>query len=191
MQRSSVLRSPHMRRQPGGCCDSDHSPVGLRVPWLARRGWRPWGCGLSSANRDSSLGHQNPPERQSARPPFLFGAKQPPGGMSLTPLCPFWCVPMGCCKVSCPAIFSANSPVRKTARNLFHVPSLGGGQEDGGDLREKGFLLVGDTQPVFESARSLAATPAIVLPSAAFCKVAFPVVSSVTPVLSPGDLSHS
>lgn len=38
---------------------------------------------------------------------------------------------------------------------------------------------------------SLAVTPLLVLPSAAFCKVAFPTVSSVTPVLSPGDLSHS
>lgn len=56
---------------------------------------------------------------------------------------------------------------------------------------QRGLLLVGDTQPVLESARSLTVTPATVLPGAAFCKVAFAVVSSVTPVLSPEDLSHS
>lgn len=44
---------------------------------------------------------------------------------------------------------------------------------------------------MFGSAHSLAGTPAIVLPSSAFSKVAIPMVSSVTPVLSPGDLSHS
>lgn len=34
-----------------GCCDSDHSPAGLSVPWLVRRRRQPRGCGLSCTNR--------------------------------------------------------------------------------------------------------------------------------------------
>lgn len=169
-----------------GYCNSDHSLARLSVPWLVRKGQQPRGGGLSSTNRRLQPKAPEPTRRVVC---LTFCELLPPQGQtapgrdvshpSLPPLQDF--LPgKTFCQQSCTENYNKSFPAPERDR-----------QEDGGDLRaDRALARRGHTAHV----------PAWLLPhhdasccvpSAAFCKVAFPVASSVTPVLSPRDLFQS
>lgn len=73
--------------------------------------------------------------------------------------------------------------------NIFCVPALGWGQEDEEDHKGERGLVLGGIHNLHLSVPLPRCDISSCPPKC--CKVAFPMVSSVTPVMSPKDLFHS
>lgn len=99
------------------------------------------GCLLQKG--DGSLGHQSPHMGQSAWPSvgsFFLRAKQPPGGMSLTPPCPTSVSPWAVAKFSAQQNFLLTILQGKQQQIFPMAQPQEGGQEDTGDLRAESAL---------------------------------------------------